>query len=246
VALLEVNNLHKSFGGISATCDVSIRVEKGELHAIIGPNGAGKTTLISQLTGDLESDSGTVYLDGKNITRLPMHKRARLGMARSFQITSVIDNMSVIENVMLSVQAQSGHSFRFWQPVSAQQELTETSHEILVNVGLQSRSLHRTTELSHGERRQLEVAMALAMRPKLLLLDEPMAGMGSDESIKMIDFISSIKGGAGILLIEHDMDAVFKLADRISVLVEGNIIASGSPEQIRDDKQVRRAYLGDE
>ena len=246
MTLLEVNGLHKSFGGVSATQDVSIRVQQGELHAVIGPNGAGKTTLVSQLTGDLESDSGSIYLDGKDITRSPTHLRAQLGMARSFQITSVIDNMSVLENVMLSVQAQNGHSFRFWKPVSAQNELTHVAFEVLARVGLETRVEHATTELSHGERRQLEVAMAMAMAPKLLLLDEPMAGMGSDESIKMIELISGIKGGPGILLIEHDMDAVFKLADRISVLVEGRIIASDVPDAIKEDKEVRRAYLGEE
>jgi len=246
MSLLKVSSLHKSFGGVQATRNVSLEVEKGEIHAIIGPNGAGKTTLVSQLCGDLRSDAGQVVLDGRDITRLPMHRRAGLGMARSFQITSVVHQLTTLENVMLPTQARLGHAFRFWKPAHACDEITSPAQEALATVGLSDRSGTLAINLSHGERKQLEVAMAMAMQPKLLLLDEPMAGMGREETSRMIETIQSIKGGPGILLVEHDMGAVFALADRITVLVNGTVIASDTPDSIRNNADVKSAYLGDD
>ncbi|MFT5111885.1 MAG: branched-chain amino acid transport system ATP-binding protein [Parasphingorhabdus sp.] len=243
--LLSVENLHKSFGGIVATNNVTLNVSKGETHAVIGPNGAGKTTLVSQLIGDLKPDSGKVCLEGEDISKYASHKRAQLGMARSFQITSIISNLTVKENVMLAVQAQCGHSYHFWAPVHKAAEITAPALEMLQRVGLVDAADRSATGLSHGEHRQLEVAMAMATRPKLLLLDEPMAGMGTEESVRMLDIFRTIKGGPGILLIEHDMDVVFALADRISVLVNGAIIASDTPDAIRSNAHVRAAYLGE-
>jgi branched-chain amino acid transport system ATP-binding protein len=246
MSLLEVCELNKAFGGVVATRNVSLDVEAGEVHAIIGPNGAGKTTLVSQLCGDLEADSGTVHLDGRDISRLGMHQRARLGMARSFQITSIIDHFSVRENVMLPIQARCGHSFRFWRRVTDDPKITAPAEQALIEIGLGDRADTPATDLSHGERKQLEVAMAMAMNPKLLLLDEPMAGLGTEESRNMVACIKRIKGGPGVLLIEHDMGAVFALADRITVLVNGAVIASDHPAAIRDNEDVKAAYLGDE
>jgi len=244
--LLQVRNLKKSFGGVNATDDVSIEVERGELHAIIGPNGAGKTTLIAQLSGDLAPDSGKVLLDGKDITSVPNHRRSHFGMARSFQITSVFMNMSVIDNVSLAVQSHDGTSFRFWQPAATERRLREPAMDILSKVGLADRAGTIASAMSHGERRQLELAMALATKPRFLLLDEPMAGMGVEESAAMVDILNGLKGDKTILLVEHDMDAVFALADRISVLVYGRVIATGKPADIRRNKAVRDAYLGED
>jgi branched-chain amino acid transport system ATP-binding protein len=244
--LLAVRNLKKSFGGVNATDDVSIEVERGELHAIIGPNGAGKTTLIAQLSGDLAPDSGKVLLDGKDITTVPTHRRSHFGMARSFQITSVFMNMSVIDNVSLAVQSHDGTSFRFWRPACTEERLQQPAMDILEKVGLADRAGTIASAMSHGERRQLELAMALATKPRFLLLDEPMAGMGVEESAAMVGILKGLKGDKTILLVEHDMDAVFALADRISVLVYGRVIATGKPADIRRNKAVRDAYLGED
>jgi len=243
--MLDICNLKKSFGGVTATDDVSLKVEAGELHAIIGPNGAGKTTLIAQLSGDLAPDTGRIVFNGRNITSVPTHRRSHYGLARSFQITSVFMGMSVIDNVSLAVQAHDGHSFRFWDHAATQASLRKPAMEILQKVGLAGRAGAIASAMSHGERRQLEIAMALATNPTFLLLDEPMAGMGIEESAAMIEILKSLKGDKTILLVEHDMDAVFALADRISVLVYGRIIATGKPGDIRKNKAVRNAYLGE-
>lgn len=243
--ILEISNLNKSFGGVIATSNLSLEILHNELHAIIGPNGAGKTTLISQLFGEQMPDSGEVFFKGRKITRMPTHSRMSVGLARSFQITSVFANMSVLQNVAIAVQASSSHSFKFWQPASTQGELIGPAIELLETVELDARANTLASALSHGERRQLEIAMALASDPEFLLLDEPIAGMGAEESAKMIELLKSLKGNKTILLVEHDMDAVFALADRISVLVYGRLIATGIPEEIKSDPQVRRAYLGE-
>ncbi len=243
--MLDIQGLKKSFGGVVATDSVSLGVDAGELHAIIGPNGAGKTTLIAQLSGDLTPDAGHVVFNGKDITTVPTHRRSHFGLARSFQITSVFMGLSVIDNVALAVQAHDGHSFRFWQPATTEARLRKPALEVLEKVGLANRAGTIASAMSHGERRQLEIAMALATDPSLLLLDEPMAGMGVEESAAMVKILQSLKGEKTILLVEHDMDAVFALADRISVLVYGRIIATGKPEDIRKNADVRSAYLGE-
>ena len=244
--LLHIDNLQKSFGGVLATDGVTLDVVEGEVHAIIGPNGAGKTTLIAQLCGTLRPDGGSVFLRGTDITNVPAYSRAQLGMARSFQITSLVMDMSVIDNVSLAVQAHQGHSFRFIKPARNITDLRDPALAILSTVGLADRAEAITSELSHGEHRLMEIAIALAADADLLLLDEPMAGLGGEESARMVDLLKQLKGSKTILLIEHDMDAVFALADRISVLVYGKIIATGSPDDIRNDEAVRHAYLGDE
>ncbi|NNJ74366.1 MAG: ABC transporter ATP-binding protein [Anderseniella sp.] len=243
--MLDIQGLKKSFGGVVATDGVTLGVDAGELHAIIGPNGAGKTTLIAQLSGDLAPDAGHVVFNGKDITTVPTHRRSHFGLARSFQITSVFMGLSVIDNVALAVQAHDGHSFRFWQPATTQARLRKPALEVLEKVGLAHRAGTIASAMSHGERRQLEIAMALATNPSFLLLDEPMAGMGVEESAAMVSILRSLKGEKTILLVEHDMDAVFALADRISVLVYGRIIATGKPEDIRNNADVRSAYLGE-
>jgi branched-chain amino acid transport system ATP-binding protein len=243
--ILDIQGLKKSFGGVVATDGVTLGVDAGELHAIIGPNGAGKTTLIAQLSGDLAPDAGHVVFNGKDITTVPTHRRSHFGLARSFQITSVFMGLSVIDNVALAVQAHDGHSFRFWQPATTQARLRKPALEVLEKVGLAHRAGTIASAMSHGERRQLEIAMALATNPSFLLLDEPMAGMGVEESAAMVSILRSLKGEKTILLVEHDMDAVFALADRISVLVYGRIIATGKPEDIRKNADVRSAYLGE-
>jgi branched-chain amino acid transport system ATP-binding protein len=245
-SLLEVEGLYKSFGALRATDGVDFEVLEGETHAVIGPNGAGKTTFIGQLAGNLRPDSGRIRFRGEDITALPAQKRARRGLARSFQITSVYPEFSALENVALAVQAHAGHSFRFWKPARSDASLTEPARRILDEVGLAERQDTATGNLAHGEQRQLEMAMVLATRPRLLLLDEPMAGMGLDESRRMIALLAALKRKQTIVLVEHDMDAVFRLADRISVLVYGRIIATGSPEQIRANEEVRKAYLGED
>ncbi len=243
--MLDIQGLKKSFGGVVATDDVTLGVETGELHAIIGPNGAGKTTLIAQLSGDLAPDAGHVLFDGKDITTVPTHRRSHFGLARSFQITSVFMGLSVIDNVALAVQAHDGHSFKFWQPATTQANLRKPALEVLEQVGLIDRAGSIASALSHGERRQLEIAMALATNPSFMLLDEPMAGMGVEESAAMVEILRSLKGSKTILLVEHDMDVVCALADRISFLVYGRIIATGKPEAIRQNADVRHAYLGE-
>ncbi len=245
-AMLQVTELRKSFGALLATDRVNLEVQPSESHAVIGPNGAGKTTLIAQLAGELTPDSGRISFLGRDMTRLPPYTRSHLGLARSFQITSIFFNMTLLDNVALAVQAHAGHSYRFWQPARRDPRLVDSALAALHQVGLADRSHALASEVSHGEHRQLEIAMALATNPKLLLLDEPMAGMGPEESARMVDILRGLKGDKTMLLIEHDMDAVFALADRITVLVHGQVIASGPPEAIRSDEAVRRAYLGDE
>jgi branched-chain amino acid transport system ATP-binding protein len=243
--MLEVKGLTKSFGALRACDGIDFDVKEGETHAVIGPNGAGKTTFISQLAGNLLPDTGTVRFAGADITALPAPKRARMGLARSFQITSIYPEFSALDNVALAVQACSGHSFRFWRKARGDPALTEPAQRVLEEVGLSSRKNILAANLSHGEQRQLEVAMALATEPRLLLLDEPMAGMGTDESQRMIALLSKLKQRKTIILVEHDMYSVFRLADRISVLVYGRVIATGLPETIKMNEEVRRAYLGE-
>jgi branched-chain amino acid transport system ATP-binding protein len=244
--LLRVDNLLRRFGGILATDRVSLDVARGELHAIIGPNGAGKTTLISQLTGQLLPDSGAIYLGGRDVTRVPAWRRSALGLARSFQITSLLPDFTAMDNVALAAQAHDGHSFRFWRKARAIPHLRKTAQDALERVGLGDRADVVVSRLSHGEQRELELAVALATRPQLLLLDEPMAGLGITESARMVKLLQELRRKVTIMLVEHDMDAVFALADRISVLVNGRVIASGAPAEIRGNEEVRRAYLGDQ
>ena len=244
-ALLQVDNLAKRFGGIVATDDLSLSIVPGELHAIIGPNGAGKTTLISQLAGQLMPDSGRIVFGGADVTRLPMHKRSLLGFARSFQITSLFLDFTVLDNVALAVQAHAGHSFHFWRDARRVPELRTPARAVLERVGLAAQADKPAAALSHGEHRLLELAMALAGKPRMLLLDEPMAGLGPEESARMVGMLRALKRDYTILLVEHDMEAVFALADRITVLVYGRVIASGSPDAIRANEQVREAYLGE-
>jgi branched-chain amino acid transport system ATP-binding protein len=245
-ALLEIERLSKRFGGVVASDAIALAVPKGELHAIIGPNGAGKTTLISQLAGEIAPDAGHIRFAGRDITGLPIFRRSQLGLARSFQITSLFLDFTVLDNVALAVQAHAGHSFRFWRDARSQSELRTPAHAALARVGLAGRADVVVSKLSHGEHRQLEIAMALATTPRMLLLDEPMAGMGPDESARMVKTLRELKRELTILLIEHDMEAVFALADRITVLVYGRIIASGTPEAIRANAEVRQAYLGEQ
>lgn len=243
--LLQAKSLHKTFGAVQATNNVSLDIRKGEIHALIGPNGAGKTTLIKQLSGELYADSGEIWFKGNNIVSSPMHRRALLGIGRSFQITSVFDDLSVRENIALAIQAHQGHSFRFWKSVNTDQRLQQATSEALMQCGLEERAADVATSLSHGERRQLDVGMALAGNPDLLLLDEPMAGMGPGGTMKMTELIEELKKQTSILLIEHDMQAVFALADRITVLVYGEVLATGTPDEIRNSQEVQSAYLGD-
>ena len=243
--LLKVDHLCKRFGGIVATDDLSLSVGEGELHAIIGPNGAGKTTLIAQLSGQLSADSGHIHFAGNDITTLPMYRRSLLGLARSFQITSLFLDLSVLDNVALAVQAHAGHSFRFWRDARREPELCDPARAALARAGLSERADRPASLLSHGEHRQLELAMALAGSPRMLLLDEPMAGLGPEESARMVDMLRALKGELTILLVEHDMEAVFALADCITVLVYGRAIASGMPADIRANAAVREAYLGE-
>jgi len=244
-ALLEINGLTKRFGGVVAADAITLDIPAGEFHAVIGPNGAGKTTLVGLLAGEILAQGGAIRFDGSDITRLPVYRRSRLGLARSFQITSLFPDFTALDNVALAVQAHRGHSFRFWQDARREQELRKPAQVALERVGLAARAGARVDRLSHGERRQLEIAMALAASPRLLLLDEPMAGMGPEESAHMVEMLRQLKGGVTILLIEHDMETVFALANRITVLVYGRVIACGEPAVIRDDPAVRQAYLGE-
>ncbi len=245
-SVLEVRGLCKRFGGLVATDQVDLAVHSGEVHALIGPNGAGKTTLVHQLSGTLPPDSGDILFKGQVVTRMSAHARALRGLVRSYQITSIFRSHSVIDNIVLAVQARSGSSFRYWRPVSAERALYTEATSILERIGLQDKAATRAAILAHGEQRQLELGLALATKPSMLLLDEPMAGMGPEESERLIPLIASLRGELSILLIEHDMGAVFRLADRISVLVSGRVIATGVPDQIRANPDVRRAYLGDD
>ncbi len=244
--LLRVKDLVRRFGGIIATDHVSLDVAQGELHAIIGPNGAGKTTLISQLTGHLTPHSGSVSLAGRDITDMPAYRRCALGLARSFQITSLLLDFTAADNVALAAQAHDGHSFRFLGDARKEKGLRDKAMAALQRVGLAERANVMVSRLSHGEQRELELAVALATRPQLLLLDEPMAGLGVTESARMVKLLQELRKEVTIVLVEHDMEAVFALADRISVLVYGRVIASGLPSDIRQNEEVRRAYLGDQ
>jgi len=244
--LLRVEKLVKRFGGILATDNLSLDVMPGELHAIIGPNGAGKTTLISQLTGQLTPNSGAIHFAGQDITGLPSYKRSGLGLARSFQITSLLRDFTAADNVALAAQAHAGHSYRFWGNARKERPLREAAQAALARVGLAKRADVLVSELSHGEQRELELAVALATKPQLLLLDEPMAGLGVTESQRMVALLKELRKEVTIVLVEHDMEAVFALADRITVLVYGRVIACGKPDQIRNNEEVKRAYLGDQ
>ena len=244
--LLHIDGLVKRFGGLTATDHADIRVQPGELHALIGPNGAGKTTLIHQISGALAPDAGRIVFRGDDITRLPMPQRVLRGLARSYQITSIFKRLSVRDNVALAVQARQGSSLRFWQAARSERARYAEAEQVVERVGLGPQMHALAGALAHGEQRQLEVGLALATAPQLLLLDEPMAGMGPDESERMVALLLSLRGQTTVLLVEHDMDAVFRLADRISVLVFGKVIACGTPAEIRGNADVRRAYLGDE
>lgn len=244
--LLLVESLSKQFGGVVAADELCIDVLPGEIHAVIGPNGAGKTTMINLLSGQLKPDRGTIQFDGRNVARLSPARRSHLGLARSFQITSIFRDFSVLDNVALAIQAHDGHGFRFWRAARADERLQGPAARVVEQVGLGERSNVIAGNLAHGEQRQLEIAMVLAARPRLLLLDEPMAGMGQEDSGRIVKFLRSLKGEYTMLLVEHDMDAVFALADRITVLVYGRAIASGRPEQIRANQEVREAYLGED
>ena len=245
-ALLSVKGLRKHYGGLAVTNNVSLDVQPGEIHALIGPNGAGKTTLIHQITGTVMPDAGRVIFAGRDITRLSLPQRVHSGLARSFQITSIIAGFSVLENVTLAAQGQSGSSFRFFRAAAGETALNENARAALAEVGLADRASIIAGALSHGEKRALEIAIALATRPKLLLLDEPLAGAGPEETEKLITLLRGLKSRYAVLLVEHDMQAVFALADRISVLAEGRLIASGSTADLRLSAEVRAAYLGEE
>ena len=246
-ALLAVRDLSRRFAAVDALKAVNFSVAAGEVHALIGPNGAGKTTFIHHVSGALKPDSGSVHFAGSDVTRLAMHDRVAAGMARSWQITNVFGGLSALDNVALAVQGRpdAGSSFRFWRPVRSEGWLFDEAQSHLEQVGLGARTSALAGSLAHGEQRALELAMALATRPQLLLLDEPMAGTGPEESARMVELIEHLARHVTILLVEHDMDAVFRLADRISVLVDGCLIATGTPDEVRADPEVRRAYLGD-
>jgi branched-chain amino acid transport system ATP-binding protein len=244
--VLQLKNLSKRFGGVVAVDSVDLEVTAGEVHALIGPNGAGKTTLIGQISGSVAIDDGEIFFLEKNITRARQHERVRAGLARSYQITSIFKRFTVLENLALAVQARSGSSFSFWKPVAAESVLFDEARAIAEHIGLSQKLGFLASNLAHGEQRALEVGLALATRPKLVLLDEPMAGMGPEDSQRMIALISRMRAQVTVLLVEHDMDAVFRLADRISVMVNGRLIATGSPEKLKMNAEVRKAYLGDE
>jgi branched-chain amino acid transport system ATP-binding protein len=244
--VLQVEALHKNFGGLTVTDAVTLDVMPGEFHAVIGPNGAGKTTLINQISGLLTPDDGRILFAGRDITRLPAHARATLGLARSFQITSILPGFSALENVALAVQSRAGSSFRFLGRAAGEEALNAPARAALAEVGLAQSADVPAAHLSHGEKRALELAIALAMQPKLLLLDEPMAGTGREETARLVAVLRSLKGRFPVVLVEHDMTAVFALADRISVLIYGRVLASGPPDEVRADPRVVAAYLGDE
>lgn len=243
--ILDIQNLCKSFGGLKATDDVSVNLHKGEIHALIGPNGAGKSTLIGQIAGTIKHDSGAIRFAGQDVGQLRVTQRAQLGLGRTFQVSSLMPEFSALRNVMLALQARQGSSFRFWKPVMKDAGLRDEASAILERVRLAERMHIASAELSHGERRQLEIAIALALRSKALLLDEPMAGMGPEGSKQLTGFLDALREEVPVLLVEHDMDAVFALADRISVLVYGRVVASGTVAEIRSNPLVREAYLGE-
>jgi len=244
--VLSLRSLSKRFGGVVAVDRVDLEVAAGEVHALIGPNGAGKTTLIHQISGSVPIDQGEVFFLEKRITHLKQHQRVAAGLARSYQITSIFRSFSVLDNLALAVQARSGSSFAFWKPVAAESAIFDEASSVLNEIGLSEKKNSPASTLAHGEQRALEVGLALATQPKLLLLDEPMAGMGPEESQRMIALIQRVRSRVTVLLVEHDMDAVFRLANRISVMVNGRLMATDSPEKIRTNREVRMAYLGDE
>jgi branched-chain amino acid transport system ATP-binding protein len=244
--LLTIQNLYKSFGAIHATNNVTFSIEKGDIHALIGPNGAGKTTLVNQLSGDILPDRGTVHFQSTDITKLTAYKRAQLGIARSFQITHIFEQLTVSENMALAIHSKNGHNFKFWRRALGTPKVIEELSIALERVDLAGRSGQPARFLSHGEKRQLEVGMSLVGNPKLLIMDEPMAGMGSGGTRELTKLIEGLRGEVTILLVEHDMDVVFSLADRVTVLVYGEHAATGTPDEIRGDSQVRSAYLGEE
>lgn len=245
-AILDIRNISKSFGALKASDDVSLDLKPGEIHALIGPNGAGKSTLIQQIAGGLRPDQGTVWFGGQDVTGLSTDARARLGLGRTFQISSLAMDYTVLQNVVLGALGRRGAAFRFFRPVMKDADLLEIARAALAEVGLEDVAQMRTAELSHGQRRQLEVAVALTLAPKVFLMDEPMAGLGAEGSQRLMGFLDGLRQRAPILLVEHDMDAVFALADRISVLVYGKIIATGTADEIKTDPNVRSAYLGEE
>lgn len=242
--MLTVENLQKRFGGLIVTEGVNLSLVPGELHALIGPNGAGKTTLVSQLAGEIAPSSGRILFDDADITALPTWRRALLGIGRSFQISSVFREFTVLQNVLLAVQPRRGHSFRFWRALDSDNALVGRAHQALRDAGLEARANLPVAQLSHGEMRQLELAMTLATKPRVLLLDEPMAGMSPSDAEAVIGILRGLKGHYTTVLIEHDMDAVFALADRISVLFYGRILVTGTVDDIRSNPGVRDAYLG--
>jgi branched-chain amino acid transport system ATP-binding protein len=244
--VLRIEGLTKNFGGLRVTDDITLDVRPGELHAVIGPNGAGKTTLINQISGLLRPDAGKIMFGGEDVTHLPIHRRAECGLARSFQITLILPGFSVLENVALAVQARRGSSFSFFGRAADEEALNGPARAALLQAGLAERAHAPAGELSHGEKRALELAIALAMEPKLLLLDEPMAGTGREEGERIVTVLRNLKGRFPMVLVEHDMHAVFALADRISVLIYGRILATGTPAEVRGDPAVITAYLGEE
>jgi branched-chain amino acid transport system ATP-binding protein len=244
--MLVLEKLAKRFGGVVATDGVTLQVRAGEIHALIGPNGAGKTTLVGQIAGTVATDSGGIFFEGRNITALRTHERVAAGLARSYQITSLFRRFSVLDNLALAVQARSGSSFSFWRPLASERKIFEEASLICDEIGLSEKTSSRASTLSHGEQRALEVGLALATRPKLVLLDEPLAGMGPEDSRRVVALVERLRRRVTVLLVEHDMDAVFRLADRISVLVAGRLVATDVPERIKANAEVRRAYLGDE
>jgi branched-chain amino acid transport system ATP-binding protein len=243
--ILEVIELTKSFGAVAASDGLTFSVRRGEIHALIGPNGAGKSTAIGQLAGEIRPDSGRVRFDGHDVTHMPVYRRALMGLQRSYQITSLFPEFTAEDNVALAIQAQQGHSFQFWSPARRDPTLREPARLALRRVGLEDKADLKVSELAHGEQRQLELGLALATGPAMLLLDEPMAGMGQSESLRMMEILRPLKGEVSMLLVEHDMDVVFSLADTVSVLVKGAVLVTGTPDEVRDHPEVRRAYLGD-
>jgi len=242
--LLETQQLCKQFGALKACSNVSIKVKRGELHGLIGPNGAGKTTLIDLISGTIQADSGTILFNGTELTRKPLHVRSKQGLVRSFQVTSVFNSFTVEENLIAAVLSRSGSSFRFFSRAVSDSTLREPAHEVMERIGLKDKRLTPAANLSHGERGQLEMGMALATQPKMLLLDEPMAGLGPGGTVRLTELINTLKESVTILLVEHDMSAVFSLADRITVLVQGEVAATGTPDEIQLNEMVQKAYLG--
>ncbi len=243
--VLHTDKLSKSYAGLRANHNLDLQLLRGEIHALIGPNGAGKSTAIAQLSGELEPSSGRIFFNDRDITALPVYKRARMGIARSFQVSSVFDEMTIRQNLALAVQVHHGHSYHFWSNINRHRLFNRQASALAEQFGLEQLQDVMAGELAHGEKRQLEVAMTLAGEPQVLLLDEPMAGIGPGGSKNLTQLLDGLRGRYSILLVEHDMDAVFSLADRISVLVYGEIIATGSVQEIRDNKAVQQAYLGE-